>query len=320
MRCLKSVAMALMALPWLAGAALAEEPFPSRVITIMVPISSGTTIDILARLYADRLAKSFGQRLVVSNRPGAAGVIAAEAVANASADGYTLLFANSGHAILGALNKSLPYDPVRDFAGVTLVGKAPTVVTVPPGLGVANLKEFVALAKAKPGTINYGSAGIGSSTHIAGAYFARQTGTDMVHIPYTVSATIIADMLGGRLQASFVPMAFVLPMLQSGRLLALAVGDTEPIKGALEVPTAQSQGVDYGYATWYGILAGAKTPKPILDVLHKAISQASLDPEMQKKILEQGIDPLDMGLDRFDAHIRADMARLSPLLQTLADK
>ena len=285
-----------------------------------MPISSGTTIDILARLYADRLAQPLGQRLVVSNRPGAGGIIAAQAVASAPADGYTLLFANSGHAILGALNKNLPFDSVRDFAGVSLVGKAPSIVAVPTALGIGTLKDLVALAKAAPGTVNFGSAGVGTSTHIAGAYFAAQTGTELVHIPYTVSATIIADMLGGRLQAAFVPLAFVLPAIQGGRLRALAVADEEPVVEPIAIATAQSQGVDYHYATWYGILAASKTPKPVLAQLNQAISEAGRDPELRKKIREQGIDPQDIGLEPFDAHIRADMARLAPLLQTIAEK
>jgi len=296
-----------------------QDQYPSRLITIVVPITPGTTIDILARLYADKLAKKFGQQVVVSNRPGAGGLIAAQAVANSSADGYTVIFANSGHAILGTLNKNLPFDPVRDFAGVSLVGEAPTIVTVPPSLGVSNLKEFVDLAKAKPGTINYGSAGIGTATHLAGAYFALLTNTDLVHIPYTVSATIIADMLGGRIQASFVPMAFVLPLLQDSRLRALAVSAKEPVTDPIKIPTALSQGVDYQNATWYGILAPAKTTGMVFSVLHQAISEAGKDPELQAKIRVQGINPLDIGLEKFDAHIRNDMARLAPLLKSIGD-
>ena len=179
----KLCSMALAAMLCWCAPVKAQEAYPSRLITIVVPITPGTTIDILARLYADKLAKKFGQQVVVANRPGAGGLIAAQAVANAPADGYTILFANSGHAILGTLNKNLPFDPVRDFAGVSLVGEAPTVVTVAPSLGVSNLKEFVEMAKAKPGSVNYGSAGIGTATHLAGAYFALKTDTDLVHVP-----------------------------------------------------------------------------------------------------------------------------------------
>ena len=314
------IAAVLTGLVCLSPPARAQDHYPSRLITLIAPITAGTTIDILARLYADRLSKRFGQQVVVVNRPGAGGLIAAQAVASSPPDGYTLIFVNSGHTILGALNKNLPFDPVRDFAGVSLVGEAPTIVTVPPALDVSNLKEFVARAKARPGTINYGSAGIGTATHLAGAYFALKTDTDLVHIPYTVSATIIADMLGGRIQASFVPAAFVLPLLQDGRLRALAVSATEPVTDPIRIPTALSQGIDYQNATWYGILAPAKTPKAVLQSLSQAISEVGKDPELQAKIRAQGIDPRDIELEQFDLHIQADMARLDPLLKAIADQ
>ena len=314
------IAAVLTGLVCLCPPARAQDHYPTRLITVIAPITAGTTIDILARLYADRLSKRFGQQVVVVNRPGAGGLIAAQAVASSPPDGYTLIFVNSGHTILGALNKNLPFDPVRDFAGVSLVGEAPTIVTVPPALDVSNLKEFVARAKARPGTINYGSAGIGTATHLAGAYFALKTDTDLVHIPYTVSATIIADMLGGRIQASFVPAAFVLPLLQDGRLRALAVSAREPVTDPIRIPTALSQGIDYQNATWYGILAPAKTPKAVLQSLSQAISEVGKDPELQAKIRAQGIDPRDIELEKFDLHIQADMARLDPLLKAIADQ
>jgi tripartite-type tricarboxylate transporter receptor subunit TctC len=314
------IAAVLTGLVCLCPPARAQDHYPSRLITIIAPITAGTTIDILARLYADKLSKRFGQQVVVVNRPGAGGLIAAQAVASSPPDGYTLIFVNSGHTILGALNKNLPFDPVRDFAGVSLVGEAPTIVTVPPALDISNLKEFVARAKARPGTINYGSAGIGTATHLAGAYFALKTDTDLVHIPYTVSATIIADMLGGRIQASFVPAAFVLPLLQDGRLRALAVSAKEPVTDPIRIPTALSQGIDYQNATWYGILAPAKTPKSVLQSLSQAISEVGKDPELQAKIRVQGIDPRDIELEKFDLHIQADMARLDPLLKAIADQ
>ncbi len=275
-------------------------------------------IDILARLYAESLAQRLGQQVIVANRPGAGGLVGAQALASAPADGYTVLLANSGHAILGTLNKNLPFDPVGDFAGVALIGEAPTLINVAPSLGVRTLREFVDLAKAKPGTINYGSAGIGTATHLAGAYFGLQTGTQLVHVPYTVSSTIIADLLGGRIHATFAPAAFTLPLLQDGRLLALAVADDEPIREPVAVPTAVSAGVDYRNATWYGFLAPAKTPPAVLRALHDAIAEAGKDPELQAKIRVQGITPRNIGLGDFDLHIRKDMARLAPLLATIA--
>jgi tripartite-type tricarboxylate transporter receptor subunit TctC len=320
MRLKRLATLAFVATAALCGPTCAQDQYPSRLITIVAPITPGTAIDILARLYADKLSKRFSQQVVVANRAGAGGLIGAQAVASAQADGYTVLFANSGHAILGTLNKNLPFDPVADFAGVSLVGEAPGIVVVPPALGVSNLKEFIELAKSKPGAINYGSAGIGTSTHLAGAYFALKTGTELTHIPYTVSATIIADLLGGRIQASFVPMAFVLPLLQDGRLRALAVGAREPVTAPIQVPTALSQGVDYEYGTWYGMLAPGKTPRPVLGTLNQAIAEASKEPDLQARMQAQGINLRDVGLQNFDAHIRSEMVRLAPLLKEIADK
>jgi tripartite-type tricarboxylate transporter receptor subunit TctC len=296
----------------------AEESFPSRLITIVTPLTPGTTIDILARLFADRLARHFAQSVVVINRAGAAGAIAGQAVAAAAPDGYTLLFTNSGHPILGVLNKSLRFDPINDFAGVALVGAAPAIIAVSPALGVSDLTEFVSLARTRPGLINYGSAGIGTSTHIAGALFARQTGTELVHVPYSVSATIIADLIGGRIQVAFVPAAFILPMLEDRRLAGLGVSAREPISTPVYVPTALSQGIGYEYETWYGILAPARTPRPVLRLLHEAISELASEPELLAKIRAQGIDPKDIGLGDFDAYIRNEMIRLTPLLHTIA--
>ncbi len=307
----------LAALLALCAAGHAQETYPSRLITIVVPITAGTTIDILARLYGEALSKRLGQQVVIANRPGAGGLIGAQAVASAAPDGYTLLLANSGHAILGTLNKNLPFDPVGDFAGVCLIGDAPSLVNVAPSLGVRTLREFVDLAKAKPGGIYYGSAGIGTATHLAGAYFALLTGTQLVHVPYTVSSTIIADLLGGRIQATFAPAAFTLPLLQDGRLIALAIGADEPMRTPIAVPTALSQNVDYRNATWYGFLAPAKTPKAVLRVLHDAIAEAGKDPELQAKIAVQAITPQSIGLHDFDMHIRKDMARLEPLLASI---
>ncbi len=300
------------------ASALAQDPFPSRLITVVVPLTAGTTADILARLFAEGLSKRFDQRVVVSNRPGAGGLIGAQAVGMGPANGYTILLANSAHTILGALNKNLPFDPIDGFAGIYLIGEAPAVVNVAPSLGVRTLVQLIALAKARPGAINYGSAGIGTATHIAGAYFALQTGTQMVHVPYTVSSTIIADLLGGRIHATFAPEAFTLPLLQDGRLLALAVADEEPIREPIAVPTALSAQVDYRIATWYGFLAPAKTPATVLAVLHDALADLGHDPELQATMHVHGVKPRGIGLGDFDLYIRKDVERLAPLLAMIA--
>jgi tripartite-type tricarboxylate transporter receptor subunit TctC len=303
---------------WFPGQA--ADQFPARQITLVVPLTPGTTIDILARLYADKLGKLLGQQVIVLNRPGAGGIVGAETVATAAPDGYSLLFGNSGHSILGLLNKNLAFDPIKDFAGVSMIGAAPAIVVVPSALGLSDLNAFVALAKAKPGQLNYGSAGVGTATHLAGAYFAAQTGINIVHVPYTVSSNIISDMLSGAIQASFDPLAFVLSFLQNGSLRALAVGADAPVTDPVKIPTAASQGVDYHFATWYGILAPVKTPKPVLRILADAIAAASRDGELQQKIKAQGIRPDIVALDAFDSYIDSDLERLAPLTKGIAEK
>jgi len=298
----------------------AQDRYPSRTVTLISPQSPGTAMDVLARLYAEALPRQLGGSFVVLNRPGAGGVIAAQAVATAPADGYTLATANSGHAILGVLNKNLPFDPMRDFAGIAMVGETPALIVVTPALGVRTLRAFIDLAKAKPGTINYGSAGVGTATHIAGAYFAHQAGIEMVHIPYKSGSELIADLVAGRIQAAFSPPAFVLAMLREGKLLALGVSAPAPLHEPIEVASARAAGIDYDYATWYGFLAPAKTAPAILEALSRAISVASEDPELKAKVLAQGITPRVKPLGAFDAHIRDEVARLGPVLDALGPR
>jgi tripartite-type tricarboxylate transporter receptor subunit TctC len=296
----------------------AEDRFPSRLITIVVPLTPGTANDILARIYAEKLTSDFGWQVVVANRPGAAGAIAGQAVATSPADGYTLIMANSGLYNVKVLNSNLRFDPMADLSGVALIGETPYVVTVAPQLGVKNLKEFVELARSKPKTLNYGSAGIGSSTHISGAYFAMMTQTELVHVPYTVSSTIIADLLGARIEAGFFPPAFVMPLLEDGRLRGLAVSADAPMTEPIKIPTSISQGFDYRLASWYGILAPAKTPKEILRTLHEAIVAVGKDPEVIAKIKSQGVQLRDEGPEALDVYIRKQMANLLPVLSNIA--
>jgi tripartite-type tricarboxylate transporter receptor subunit TctC len=318
MRVARILAACLVTLVGLSLPARAQDKYPSRLITIIAPISPGTAIDILARLYAEKLSSKFGWRVIVEDRPGAAGAVGGEYVSRAAADGYTLICANSGLTFLKYTNKNLKFDPLTSFSGVAIVDQAPAVATVSPQLGAKDLQAFIALAKAKPGTLNYGSAGVGSATHLAGAYFAQQTGIDLVHVPYTDSTAILTDLLGGRIQASFVPAAFVAPLLKEGKLRALAVAADEPLTEPVKIPTAVSQGVNYRFATWYGLLAPAHTPKAILDTLHEAISSVSKDPQLIAKIAGLGLISQDEGPDAFEATIHNQVTDLSPVLNGIA--
>lgn len=307
---------ALAALASLSSVSAADESYPNRAITLVVPLSPGITLDAVARLYADKLGKVLGQPVVVVNRPGAGGLIGTQSVATAAADGYTLLLTNTGHVILPALNKGLPFDPVKDFRGVTLLADAPAVVIVSPTLGVRTLGEFVALARAKPGSINYASAGIGTPTHLAGAYFAEQAQVNLTHIPYKLSADIVSDLLGGRVQATFAPPAYLPTFIENGKLIALAVGAEAPIRQPFAAPTARSQGVNYVNSTWYGMLAPARTPAAVLDRLTKAIAQVDTDPDVREKLAQQGLAANSLSLAAFDRFLKAEAERLVPLVKT----
>jgi tripartite-type tricarboxylate transporter receptor subunit TctC len=309
-----------VALSAAAAPARAQSGYPSRVITLVTQSSPGTALDVVGRLYADRIAKLLNAQTVVLNRPGAGGLIAARAVATAPADGYTLLVTNSGHAILGTLNKNLPFDPMGDFAGIAMIAEAPAVVTVPPALGVTTLKDFVELAKGRPDSIRYGSAGIGTSTHLAGAYFEKQAGVRMTHVPYRNTSETLSDLLTNRVQAVFSPVTPNAQQIKEGGLLGLAVSAREPMVSPVAVPTAISQGIDYEYSTWYGFLAPKETPPAVLAILAQAIDQASKEPDLKAQVEAQGLAQRIILLQQFDRYIRSDMARLDPILREIAAK
>ncbi len=294
---------------------MAQDKYPNRPINIIVPLTPGITLDVLARLYAEKMSVILGQPVVVINRPGAGGIIGTQSVATSSPDGYNLLMTNSAHVIQPVINKSLPYDPLKDFRGVFLVADAPAVVYVNSNLGVNNLQEFIALAKSRPGTMNYGSAGIGSATHIAGAYFAQQAGINLVHVPYKLSADIVSDLLGGRIQAVFAPSAYLPTMVKDGRLKALAISSSSDLREPFAAPSARSQGVDYITTTWYGMVAPSRTPPAIVDTIAKAMKQVSEDPEVKSKLQMQGLIANTLALGDFDAFMKKDLDRLTSFIK-----
>ena len=263
------------------------EQYPSRPVTIIVPLTAGTTVDVVARIYGEAIGKQLGQPVVILNKPGAGGMIAAQSTATATPDGYTIQMANSGHVIAGQLSKNLSFDAVGDFAGIAMVGEAPAVVAASAKLNAKNLQDFVAMAKAKPGAMNYGSGGVGSATHLAGALFLAKAGIDMVHVPYKTATDLLSDLVTGRVEVTFSPTAFVGTLVKDGKLQALAVGAEEPQTDPFPAPTAQSAGVDYLYSTWYGFLAPANTPQDILDRLAAAFAAAAAEPDVQAKVRAQ---------------------------------
>ncbi|MES2362405.1 MAG: tripartite tricarboxylate transporter substrate binding protein [Pseudomonadota bacterium] len=288
--------------------------YPTRPIRMVLPLSPGTTTDLVARMFADRLAQHLGQPVTVDNRPGAGGVIATQTVAKSPADGYTILLVNSQHAINPAVYPTLPYDTLRDFTGIAMVGEAPSVITVPRELGVKNIGEFVAMAKRQPLLINYASSGIGSQTHLSGAYFAAKAGISITHVPYKSAPEVINDLVTNRVQATFVPAAFVLGQIQAGKLLALAVTGRERLGLLGDVPTVGETVIPgFEFSTWFGFVAPAKTPPQIVNRLARAMQSIAEESATQQKFTEQGITPRVLLAQKFDAYVKSEIGRLGPI-------
>ena len=307
------VMVSLAALAWTMPTG-AQEKFPSKPIQILTTSGSGTGVDVVARLISERLAPRLGQPVLVQNRQGAGGTIATQALAKSGADGYTILATSASHSINPWIYRTLPYDTVRDFAGVALVGETPMTVTVSAQLGVRSLKEFIALARQKPGAINFGSAGIGSATHLAGEYFAARAGVKLVHVPYRSTPDLYGDLMTDRIQAVFAPLASTMPTLRTGKALALAVTSRKSVQSPMVLPTVSDEAIPgYEYSQWFGFIASAAVPAPILEQLARAIQAVGDEKDMREKLEEQGIQPRFLVLREFDAFIKADVDKLGQI-------
>jgi tripartite-type tricarboxylate transporter receptor subunit TctC len=312
---LKTIALGLFALT-LQAHAQGDDKYPSRPVTVIVPLSAGTTTDALARMFAERVGQRLGQTVLVDNKPGAGGTVAARVAAKAAPDGYTLLLVNSQHAINPAAYDKLPYDTLRDFDGIALVGDAPSIIAVPPQLGVRNLAEFIALAKSRPGRLSYASSGVGSQTHLSGAYFASRAGISLLHVPYRSAADVLSDVTTNRVQSVFAPASYLLGMIQSGKLVPLAVTGRERLAALPEVPTVSEAALPgFEFSTWFGFLTPAKTPASVQGALAQALQAVADDPAVRKKFAEQGITTRTLLLKDFDAYIKTDIGRMAPLVK-----
>ena len=264
---LAGVALAL----GLASAAVAQSPadsYPNKPIRIIVPFGPGGSVDILARAVGQKMTEKWGQPVVVETRPGAATMIGTAAAARAEPDGYTLIIVVSNHATNPTLQANITYDAIKDFETVSLLARTPVVVYSHPSLQATNLKELVDVAKAKPGALNFGSAGPGSMTHLVAEMLKMQANIDMVHVVYRGGASALTDLLGGHLPMQFATVAQVLPQYQAGAVRALGVTASERYASIPNVPTFKEQGFDLVATEWYGLLAPAKTPRPIVDKLN----------------------------------------------------
>jgi tripartite-type tricarboxylate transporter receptor subunit TctC len=310
MRCLPAFATGV-AIVFSAAAIAADAGYPTRPIRLIVGYPPGGSTDIAARLIGQKIAPVFGQSIVIDNRSGASGTIAAGIVVRAEPDGYTLSFAASPEAaIYRALMKTPPYDSLKDFQPITLVGRVPFMLVVHPSVPAGTVKELVALARAKPGALNFASFGNGTSNHLVGEAFRAATGINIVHIPYKGSAPAMADLLGGQVQMAFDAVPVVLPQARAGKLKALAVATPKRSPLAPEVPTMDEAGiVGFAGGTWFGILAPAKTPAPIVDRLAKEIGATLRAPDVVQTFNERGIEPVGNTPAEFRAFIEAETRR-----------
>ena len=258
----------------------AAAAYPDHPIRFVVPVAAGGGNDIVARLLAQKLTDAWGQSVVVDNRPGAATAIGAEIVARAIPDGYTIMLTSVSFAINAGMRKQLPFDPVRDFATITQVARVPQIMVVNPAVPAATLAEFIALAKAKPGQLNYASAGTGSSTHLAMELFMDMTGTKLNHVPYKGTAPGLTDVIAGHVQITFDAIPPTLPHVKSNRVRALAIGGTQRFPTLPDVPTLAEAGLpNYTFQSWFGIFAPARTPEAVVRTLNRELVRIIALPE-----------------------------------------
>ncbi len=287
------------------------QPFPNQTVRIVVPVSAGSTADILARTLADKLTQVWNQPVIVENRPGIAGTAS---VAKAAADGYTIMLTANGHAAIGHLNKNLSFNPVKDFVGVAQVALIPLVLVVPLTLPATTLKDVIALAQAKPGTLNFASAGPGSTSHLAGEVFKRTANIDISHVPYR-GAESLTSIVRGDTHLNFVPVTVALDLIQTGKLRPIAVVSRSRISTLPDLPTFEEAGLpEFQYDAWFGLLAHAKTPRSIIDQISQETGKILQLPELKTRLSQQGVEIVFNASDQFDEIIRRDTSRFEKIL------
>jgi len=298
-----------------AGQAGAQQ-YPSRPIRLIVGFAPGGGVDINARLLAPKLSEYLGQQVVVENKPGAGTNIANEFVAKSPADGYTLLINTGALAINMSLYSKLPFDAVRDFAPVSLFSESPNVLVVPAKLQVASVKELIATARKSPGKLNYSSAGVGTTQHLAAELLKLRTKTFMVHIPYKGSAPSLTALMAAEVDFSFANIPAIHAHVKSGRLRPLAIAAARRDPQLPDVPTMKEAGIDgVEVVVWYGVLAPAATPKEIVQTLSSAVVRATRDPETRRRLLEQGAVPVGSTSEEFSKVLREEVARWSEVVK-----
>ena len=292
-------------------------PYPAKTVRFILPFSAGGQTDILGRILAQKLAVQLGQPVVPENRPGAGSNLGMELASKAAPDGHTIVLVSPAIAISPALYKKLSYDPLRDLAPIGLVATVPNVLLVHPSVPARNLKELAALARSRPGTLNFGSGGVGTSIHLAGEMFKSLAGIDIVHVPYKGGNDAMAALLGGQIEMMVNGVAPVIPQIRSGRVRGLAVLTAQRVPSLPAVPTANEAGIrNYEASNWYGALAPAGTPKEIIARLNAELTTILGMPDVREKMTAAGIDPVSNTPEQFSAFIRSEASRYAQVIKT----
>ena len=309
----------IVALSVVAAGAQAQS-YPSRPVRVIIPYGPGTGVDVVARMVTEAISKSVGQPFVAEQRVGAAGTIAAGTVANAPADGYTLLFDSSAHTSVPALMQNLPFDTARDFVGVTTLIENPLVLVTAQSRGYKTVADLVAAGKAKPGSINYASGGLGTSTHISAEKFRMGAGFEAVHIPFKSTTEALTEIMGGRMDFTYTALTSALSGIRDGRLVALAMSSRRsPVLP--NVPTITEAGVaNATYSSWVGMMVASKTPREIVNRLYQETLKAMATPEVQERLAKIGAEPVTMPPDEFEALRRRELVENVQLMKTIGIK
>ena len=297
--------------------AQSDTNYPSKPIRMIVPSAPGSGPDIMARAIGQKLTEALGQAIVIDDKPGAGGIIGSEAAAKAPPDGYTLIMSNAGaHTVNPGLYAKLPYDPVKDFAPVTLVALAPNILIVHPTLPVRNVKDLIALAKAKPGELTFGSGGNGSTAHLSGEMFKTMAGINIVHIPFKGSPAAVIGVIAGQIALAIPNIPPALPHVRSGKLKALAVTTAKRAAGVPDLPTVAEAGLPgYEATAWFGVLAPAATPSQIIARLNAAIVKIAHAREMQERLTAEGADAVGNTPEQFAQIIKSDIAKWAKVIK-----
>jgi tripartite-type tricarboxylate transporter receptor subunit TctC len=309
--------VALAALVWSTLAPPAMAQAGGKVMRIVVPFAAGGAREALARSFQTELGAALGQTVIIDNRPGAGGAIGTASVARAAPDGTTLVFAASSHSITALLSATAPYDPVKDFTPVALIGMQSYVLMTSAQLPVRSIAELVSHARAHPGTLNYASAGHGSSSHLAMAYLAKLAGIDMVHIPFKSTQDANTDVLAGRSHALIVPNVGALPYLKDERIRLLGVTSRKRSPFLPDLPAIAESVPGYEFDSWFGLLAPARTPKPVIERINAEVAKLLRDPVILKRLAAQGVEPRPLSPEAFEKLLRDDYADMVKLVKTV---